>query len=359
MTRAWWFVLLLGTAAAGERAQLPGGVEASIKDHALELRRGKEKASLPLPADATAIARVSPGPPITLTLERTCPPPRTLTLTQAELDARFTLAAAQAGARQGRRAEATKQLTQALGAAPQAIDVRLALARLQLEDKAEPVAIETLRAGLQDARGPELFWAVLSDAKLRPLASRLGLPDRPAGLVAGTEPPSSLAAWSPERGWFVAGQDNARVVIVDGTGAEVLALGLLGGADLDPSGDVTDEARPRLKRRLGDLDRLLGAFGFRRFDHAEAGKLETGDELTWLRWKERGLVASAGSTSLRVRRAGQVVFEKAVPTTGTIGLRWGQYLPERSLLLLCWSRRSGNDECPNGDGLAVVKLPPK
>jgi hypothetical protein len=350
-------VLLVGAVGVEEKVvRLPGGAQAWVIDHHLELRRGKDRARVPLPADVTGLARVVAGPPLTLTLERICPPPLALTLTAAELEARFALANAQAGARQGRPADAIKQLGQALAQAPRATDVRLALARLQLDDKAEAAAAETLRGGLQE-HGPEIFWAVLGDAKLRPLAGRLGLVDRPAGLVAGTEPPSSLAAWSPERSWFAAGQDNARLVIVDAIGAEVLALSLLSGADLDASGDVAVEARPRLARRLADLDRLLGAFGFRALDQAGAGAKETGDELSWLRWKDRGLVASAGGVSLRVRRAGRVVFEKAVETSGTIGLRWGHYLADRGLLLLAWSRRSGNSECPNGDGLVIVPLP--
>jgi hypothetical protein len=349
-------VLLAQAAGADEKAvRLPGGEHAWVAAHRLELRRGKAKAALALPPDATGIARVSAGPPLTLTLERVCPPNLTLTLSQAELDARFALAAAEGEARKGGRADAAKQLGRALAGAPRDVELRLALARLQLGAAAEADAVETLRGGLA-ARGPEVLWAVLEDAQLRPLAGRLGLPARPAGLVSGSEPPASLAAWSPDRRWFVSGRDGGRVQFVDDAGHDVSSLALLSGDDFDASGDVSEAAHPRLQRRVADLDRLLGAFGFRAFDRAGAGKQEVRDDLTWLRWKDRGLVASAGGTSLRVRRNGQVVFEKAVETMGTIGLRWGQLLADPSLLVLSWERRSGNDECPNGDGLEVVKL---
>jgi hypothetical protein len=105
--------------------------------------------------------------------------------------------------------------------------------------------------------------------------------------------------------------------------------------------------------------RLLAWFDFvalERAGRAEAGS--SGDpSLSQLRWKEPGLVASAGGTVLRLRRQGAVVFERKLDTVGTVGLDWGHHLPQDQLVVMGWSRRSGNDECPEGDGLVVARLP--
>jgi hypothetical protein len=42
---------------------------------------------------------------------------------------------------------------------------------------------------------------------------------------------------------------------------------------------------------------------------------------------------------------------------GTIALDWGAALPSENLLLLAWSRASGNDECPSQSGVEIVELP--
>jgi hypothetical protein len=355
-------LLAPGAGRAGEAGpttvKLPGGARARVTDHRLELRRGTEKATLPLPSDVTDIARASGGDPTTLTLERICPPALTMTLTGPEVEARFLLAGAQARLRTGGRAEALATLTRAMSAAPRQVDLRLALARLQLEDKAEAASVETLRAGLE--RTPlETYWGMLADDKLAALAPKLGLPQQPAGLAGSGEAPLFRGVWSPARKWFAIGVETGSLEVFDLEGRTLFTTELAAAADLDGDGALTGPGRQRMRNRVRLADRLLGAFAFRALD--AAGRIEgqnSGDQsLSWLRWKDHKLVASAGGTVIRLRRDGKVIFERKIDTTGTIGLDWGQYLADGPLAVMAWSRRSGNDECPNGSGLAIVKLP--
>jgi tetratricopeptide repeat protein len=339
--------------------RLPGGETARVEKGRLQLRRGNAKASLALPESVSGIQGVSKGEPFTITLEQTCPPALPLSLSKGEIEARFLLAEAELLGRRKQRAEATERLRKASALAPKQTDVRLALARLQLEGGNEGAAIESLRAGLSE-RPLETYWGALVDSKLSVLAARLGLPPQPAGVVKG-DVLWGLAAWAPERRWFASveagtGEGAARLVVWDVDERELLSVSL--EAEIETSsGEVTARSRPRARRQAANLDKLLGAFGFRPYDPAREGKSESADHLSWLRWKDRGLSASAGNQTVRVRRDGKVVFERKIETMGTIALGKGHYLPEAGLLLLGWSRVSGSDDCPNGSGLVIVKLP--
>ena len=128
--------------------------------------------------------------------------------------------------------------------------------------------------------------------------------------------------------------------MVDRDGHEIMTTPLLTGADFDENGDVSEEARPRSRKRLANVDRLLGAFGFRALDRWEPG--DQNDRRGDPRRVERpGAYSINYENVIRLQRDGKLLFEKPVETTGTIGLRWGKYLSSKSLVLLAWTRRSG------------------
>jgi hypothetical protein len=322
---------------------------------ALLIRQGRTQAFLPLPRDVIELVGVDEEPAkglLSLKLGRACSPDRRLTLTRDGLSARLLLAL-----ERGRGEAMLASLRKAVALAPNQADLRLRLLRGLIAagqaKEAEQILVEGMRVTPFD-----VAWLARQDAVFAPLVAKLPNAKAKIDLAyrSGELPPTG-AAWSPSRrlAAFVDESWNLRVASSGTT--EVFMAELALGRELDESGRVVPSARKAVVARIAAAEAMLGQLEFQPLETDRRISAERGGDLSWVRWKERGVSASAGNTVIRVRQGGKVVFEEKIDTEGTIALDWGVPLPEDSLLLLAWSRASGSDTCPNGAGVSQVVLP--
>ncbi|MBN2576694.1 MAG: hypothetical protein JXP73_19165 [Deltaproteobacteria bacterium] len=362
------FVLLLAglatAAAEGQRAAkrsgggflLSTGERLSLsKSGTLRIRQGRAEASLPLPRDVAELVGVDEGPvpgAIGLKLGRACPPDRSLALTHEDLEARLLVARTR-----GRGQTMLAALRKAVVLAPNQADLRLKLLRGLLAAGQAQEAKRILSEGLR-VTPFEVAWLAGQDKEVARLVTEASAARPPVDLgCRGAEPSPASAAWSSARRMaaFVDHAWNLRVVAAGNAEVFTGELGL--GRELDESGRVLPAATKAVAARVAAAEAMLGLLGFRTLPTSQRISAERNDDLSWVRWKERGVVASAGNHVIRVRQGGKVVFEDKIDTTGTIGLDWGLPLPEEGLLLLAWSRIVGSDTCPNDSGISQVPLP--
>jgi hypothetical protein len=318
---------------------------------------------MPLPRDVLSLLELSetrsPTPTISLVLERVCAPWRQVALAPNDLEARFLLASAKQSLKSKLREEAIATLQKAIALAPKQPDLRLLLARTAISDGKNQEAERVIKDGM--ATMPlQTYWGLLEDPVLAPLSSRL-VPPTPTNepILRGVDLALHSVAWSPSMRQVAFINQHWNLVVFSKDGAEVFSAPIALGADLDDDGDLRRSSRATVARRVARADQVLRALGFQSVKPSQRVSADVGttdSDLSHIRWKELGIVASAGRNVLRVRREGQVIFERRLEISGEARLAWGAYLAESKLLLLAWDSRAGNDECPNLDGVEMVEL---
>jgi hypothetical protein len=351
----------VGRLKTGERLQVD---DKGPERRRLLITRGTTKATMPLPDDVDSLASLTesqtPIPTITLGLERICPPARQLTLTPGDLEARFLLAAAARSLRRKQTDEAIATLHKALALAPKQVDVRLTLARTVLAAGRAQEAERILKEGMLPTPFG-VYWGVLAESSLAPFAARL----TPASANVG--PPSrggvEDVAWSASRRQVAFVEEPWDLSVYSKEGAEVFLVPLALGPEVDEEGEVLPSAKKTVARRLSRAEQVLRGLDFRllaldlkvRAELSDAGSRDM--DLSWVRFKDRKIVASMGGTTLRVRRDGKVVFERRIDTQGSLRLDWGIFLADENVVLLSWSHLAGSDTCPRQNGVEIVEVP--
>jgi len=360
---------LIATASQGAPVSKRGGAfvlssgeSLSLSPHrSLLIRQRRANASLPLPGDVTELLGVdeaTTGNAIVLRLGRECPPDRKLTITHEALQARLLVATEE----HGQSTAGLATLRRAVGLAPDQADLRLKLVRALLATGQAREAEQIFSEGMR-ATPFEMAWLARQGHEFAALLANLPAAKTKVDLQYrdGEAPPAGVA-WSPTRrqAAFIDETWNLRVTAAGNSDVFEAALTL--GPDLDASGAVSPAALRKVANRVAAAEAMLGQLGFHSLERARRVDGErNADFITHIRWKESGVVASAGDAVIRVRQSGKIVFEEKIDTIGTVGLDWGIPLPEESLLLLSWSRIVGSDTCPNGSGISQVPLatPPR
>ncbi len=355
-------VCLVATAARGAPVSKRGGAFVLSSGERLSLsprrtlliRQGRAAAFLPLPGDVTDLLGVdeeTTGNVIALRLGRECPPDRRLTITHEALQARLLVATGH-----GQSAPGLPALRRAVSLAANQADLRLRLVRALLAADQAQEAKQTFTEGMQ-VTPFEMAWLVRQGKDLAPLIAKLPAAKTKVDLqYRGREAPTAGVAWSPSRRLAAFVDDSWNLHVMAAGNAEVFVADLALGPELDELGRVIPAAQRTVADRVAAAEAMLGQLGFRSLSTDQRIRAERNDDLSWVRWRDRGVVASAGNTVVRVRLGGKPVFEEKIDTVGSVVLDWGLPLPEEGLLLLAWSRVAGSDTCPNGSGISQVPL---
>ena len=342
----------------GDAFVLSTGERLSLSDNGnLIIRQGLAKAVLSLPGDVTDLLGVddeTTESAIVLTLGRECPPGRKLTITHKVLQARILVATEEHG--QGVAGLAT--LRTAVGLAPDQTDLRLKLVHALLTAGKTQEAEQTFSDGMR-VTPFEMAWLARQGHEFDALIANLPTAKSKVDLqYRNREAPPAGVAWSPSRRLTAFVDDLWTLRVTAAGNRDVFEGAVAWGPELDALGVVKPAAQRKVANRVAAAEAMLGQLGFRSLETARRVEAERNDDfLSWVRWKDRGVVASAGDIVIRVRQGGKVVFEEKIDSVGPVALDWGISLPEDGILLLAWSRVAGNDTCPNGSGISQVPLP--
>jgi len=355
---------LVATAAQGAPVSKRGGAfvlssgeRLSLSPHrTLLIRQGRNNALLPLPGDVTDLLGVDEETTentIILRLGRDCPPERKLTITHEALQARLLVATAE----HGQGAAELETLRRAVGVDPDQADLRLKLVHALLTAGKTLEAEQIFSEGMR-VTPFEMAWLARQGHEFAALVANLPAAKTKVDLRYrdGEAPPAGVA-WSPSRRQAAFIDETWNLHVTATGNSDVFEAALTLGPDLDASGAVIPAALRKVANRVAAAEGMLGQLGFSSLSAARRIEAKRNDDfISSVRWKERGVVASAGDAVIRVRQGGKIVFEEKIDIIGTVALDWGLPLPEEGLLLLAWSRVAGSDTCPNGRGISQVPL---
>jgi len=320
----------------------------------LTIRGEGAKASLPLPDDVVELLGVDEDTAtgaIALRLGRLCKPDRKVTIAREELRGRLL---AERPPSPGESAE--QQLRRAVEMAPHQADLRIRLLLWMLENGQSLEAERVLQEGLH-LTPFEVAWLARQQPPTEALITKVAGDTPRVDLEYGSgEYLPTGAAWDPARRLAAFVDERETLRVTSKGNVEVFAAKLAFGRDFDADGGIVPGRRKIVAARVAAAGAMLGQLGFRQVSSKQHIAAKQNDDSSWVQAKDRSTVAVADEIVIRVRQRGRVVFKEQIDTVGTIVLDWGVLLPEEHTLLLRWSRKSGNDECPNGMGISQVPL---